>query len=352
MENSKKSKKSKRTAATVSTPERTKQAMDELRRSGAREFAANPNKYIREHLSGLLKSHSKESEEIIAFYSTIFPNFNDEEFKGKIGDDAAVKQSKIDLLQAVAELDDEHKIELLKFLQEGGLLNDLNIVDIVNAMDLDDPKLVLGLMFEDKTFAEYSEEEREGLIPIILTALSSMSDEDRGGFYESLKQDFEGSDHDLSAKLSLLTLIQSMHENRLSFDEKFAEIKDDIAELFLINLTTQAFNSKLSADKQKTIQEIEGLLTSSDETTGFDIKSQQIFKSLQAKSFKEIMEYFKNGLDKNLMDQFKDFIKEILNFFLKLAGREQYNYSASKECTNFAEMISKSQKSQSEEQSL
>ncbi len=93
MENSngKSSKKSKRTAATVSTPERNKTTREGFRTLAAQAFANNPTKYIREQLSELLKSHSKENEEIIEFYSTIFQNFNDEEFKGKIGDDAAVK---------------------------------------------------------------------------------------------------------------------------------------------------------------------------------------------------------------------------------------------------------------------
>ena len=75
------------------------------------------------------------------------------------------------------------------------------------------------------------------------------------------------------------------------------------------------------------------------------LSQQTIFKSLQAKSLKEILEYFNGGLDKSFADQFKDFLKAVLNFFLKLAGREQYSYSASKERSTFAELIASKQAS-------
>ncbi len=374
MENSKSSKKSKRTAATVSTPERNKTTREGFRTLAAQAFANNPTKYIREQLSELLKSHSKENEEIIAFYSAIFQNFNDEEFKEKIGDDAAVKQSKIDLLKAVTDLDDEHKIALLKSLKESGYLDDLKPSEMLNAIDLYDKNLVFESIFEGG-LGGLSDEEKSNLLDIIQICFEEELNEKNEKALDAAKQYISTSqletqikclkitiphmgeeektqlckfllevfadDKTTDEKLGIVKLVGLVSKSGFSVDENFAAIKDDVIALLLVDLTTQAFNKKLSPESQKSHDDIKDLISSN----GFDISQQTIFKSLQAKSLKEILEYFNGGLDKSFADQFKDFLKAVLNFFLKLAGREQYLYSASKECSNFAELIASKQAS-------
>jgi hypothetical protein len=347
-----------------------------LRQAATREFTSNPSEYIKTHLSSLLDSHHGENHEIVQLYISFFQNFNEEEFKEKIGNDEAVKQSKIDLLEAVeTQLNDSHKIELLKSLRKSRYLDDLNLSEILNAINLDDKNLVLRIIFEDGLSA-LSDDEKSNLLDIIqgcfeeeLTeknrqalgiareyiatsqletqlkaleiTLPHMDDLEKGELCAFLLGRF--SDHITSdEKLGVIKLIGLVSESGFVVDEHFTA-KDDVIALLLVDLTTQAFNKlskeKSSAGRQVSNDYLRGLI----EESGFEIGQQTIFKSLQAKSLKEIMEYFNGGLDRSFADKFKDFFKAIMNFFLKLAGKEQYSYSAAKECSTFAEMIAAKQ---------
>jgi hypothetical protein len=348
---------------TFGTPERNRHT----RETAASLFKANPQEFINKNLEGTLKS-LKGNEQIIGFYSDFFQNFNEEEFKEKIGNDEAVKQSKIDLLEAVeTQLDDGHKIELLKSLRESRYLDDLNLSEILNAINLDDKNLVLESILEDG-LGGFSDEEKSNLLDIIQICFEEelseknekalwaarryietpqletqikalkitipyMGEAEKAQLCAFLLEGF-ADDKTTDEKLGIVKLVGLVSKSGFSVDAHFTA-KDDVIALLLVDLTTQAFNKKLSPESQKSHDGIKDLISANS----FDISQQTIFKSLQEKSLKEILEYFNGGLDKSFADQFKDFLKAVLNFFLKLAGREQYSYSASKECSTFAELI-------------
>lgn len=375
-----KEKKQKNVGVTFGSPERNKHT----REAAELLFKQDPLSFIDKTLEGSLQilsssqSPERVKKDVIELYTNIFQTFNEEGFITKIGDDTAVKQLKIDLLKAVeTQLDDGHKTELLKSLRESGYLDDLNLSEILNALYIDDKNLVLGIIPKDGLGA-FSDDEKSNLLDIIqgcfeegLTeknekalwaarqyietsqleiqlkaleiTLPHMGEEEKAQLCEFLLRSFS-DDITSDKKLGIIKLIGLVSESGFVVDEHFTA-KNDVIELLLVDLTTQAFNKlskeKSSAGRQVSNDDLRRLIRES----GFDIGQQTIFKSLQAKSLKEIMEYFNGGLDRSFADKFKDFFKAIMNFFFNLVGKEQYSYSAAKECSTFAELIASRQAS-------
>ncbi len=215
-------------------------------------------------------------------------------------------------MKAVTDLDDEHKIALLKSLKESGYLDDLKPSEMLNAIDLYDKNLVFESIFEGG-LGGLSDEEKSNLLDIIQICFEEelneknekalhaakqyistsqletqikclkitiphMGEEEKTQLCKFLLEGF-ADDKTTDEKLGIVKLVGLVSKSGFSVDAHFTA-KDDVIALLLVDLTTQAFNKKLSPESQKSHDDIKDLISSNgfESANNFQIFAGKIIK--------------------------------------------------------------------------